>query len=264
MMSVESLSSAGRCSAGPTISGCFPSATSPTLAESMFVRYLASISWNGTTLGDLSGAAIGVLAALLCASCGGSVPKTLYYTLEMAAPPLPADDSKTSFVLGVEHFRAPEILHDDRIVYYKSPTELSFYDYHRWSSNPATLLAQLVARRLRDSGTFAHVRLWPGREPVDYTLRGHLFNFDEVDYEGTKGRVSLELTLVRWRDRKVVWSAKSQAERPAEGSGVAGVVKGINAASEELLHEVLPGLVAQVESDFKELEQSKENPPPKQ
>lgn len=203
----------------------------------------------------------GILAALLYTSCfGGRVPKTQYYTLNIPPPlPGPVSDPKTSFVLGVERLRASEILRDDRIVYYESPTELNFYEYHRWSAEPATLLAQLVARRLKEMGVFADVRLSPGREPVDYLLRGRIFNFDEVDYEGTKGRVALELTLIRSRDNKTAWSRTLQVEHPAEGGEVAGVVKAVNAASEELLREALPGLVAQVERDFTEI-QAEEKP----
>ncbi len=210
----------------------------------------ASSAWRRRGLRRLS-VDLGLLGTLLCVSCG-SVPKTFYYTLRVPPPP-PVTDPKTSFVLGIERFRAAGVLRDDRIVFYKSPTELSFYQYHRWSADPATLLAELTARELDRTGIFAQVRMLPSREPVDYTLKGRLLNFEEVDYEaGSKGRVALELALVRSRDHKVVWSTMRQAERAIEEKGITGVVNALNTSSEDLLREALPPLTAQVEREFTE------------
>ena len=198
---------------------------------------------------------LALLALGVAVSCG-RLPKTNYYALRFPAP-APANDSKTNFVLGVEHFRALEVLRDDRIIYYETPTQLNFYEYHRWSSDPPTLLSELTARALREMQLFADVRLLPSREPVDYILKGRVYHFEEVD-EGPSGkvRVGLGLTLVRSRDRKVVWSADRQVERPVQTRRVAGVVEALNASTEGLLSEVLPGLAAQVERDFAQPGQS--------
>jgi len=155
-------------------------------------------------------------------------------------------------VLGVEHFRAAEMLRDDRIIYYESPTQMNFYQYHRWGSDPATMLTELAAQWLEDMEIFVQVRMLPVREPVDYILRGRVFSFEEVDYEGGgKARVNRELLLVRCPDHKVVWTARHQAETPIPEKGMAGVVSALNASTHQLLREVLPGLVAQVEQDLK-------------
>ena len=193
--------------------------------------------------------ALALLTLGMAVSCG-SIPKTKYYALRLPAP-APANDSKTNFVVGVEHFRALDVLRDDRIVYYESPTQLNFYEYHRWSSDPPTLLSELTARALHEMHLFADVRMLPSREPVDYILKGRLFHFEEVvEGSGGKARVGLGLTLVRSRDHKVVWSAERQVERPLQTPGVAGVVEALNASTEGLLSEVLPGLAAQVERDL--------------
>jgi ABC-type uncharacterized transport system auxiliary subunit len=177
------------------------------------------------------------------------LPKTNYYTLRVPSAP-EAKDPNARAVLGIEPFRATEVLRDDRIVYYESPTQLNFYQYHRWSSDPAALLSDLVARRLSQAGAFSEVRRLPSLEPVDYVLTGRLLNFEEVDYEaGVKGRVALEMALFRSRDHKLLWSDRRQAESAAEGQGVPGVVNALNAASARLLDEVLPALIAQVERD---------------
>jgi ABC-type uncharacterized transport system auxiliary subunit len=199
-------------------------------------------------------AALILLAGLMGGSCG-SVPKTYFYTLRV--PPAPASgDPKTGFVLGVERFRAVEMLRDDRIIYYKSPTELDYYAYHRWSEDPATMVTEMTARWLDQTGIFAEVKVLPRRESVDYTLSGRLFSFEEVDYEaGGKGRVALRLTLTRSRDRQVVWTLMRQTDRAIEEKGMAGVVDALDAATADLLREAVPGLAAQVERDFKETQQ---------
>jgi ABC-type uncharacterized transport system auxiliary subunit len=180
-----------------------------------------------------------------------------YYTLTIP-PPTRAIDSKTPFVLGVERLRTRETLRDDRILYYVSPNELSFYDYHRWISDPSTLMSELLARRLEETGTFAQVRLNPTREAIDYLLRGRLTAFEEVDHEGgSSGRVGLNLSLVRTRDQKIVWSDRRRVERPAEGDGVAGVVNALNASADQILAEALPALTAAVE---RENQQSSQKP----
>jgi ABC-type uncharacterized transport system auxiliary subunit len=189
--------------------------------------------------------------ALWAASCG-SVPRTNYYTLRVPPPPA-AHDPKTPAIVGVERFRAADVLRDDRIVYYASPTELNFYQYHRWSEDPATMLTEVTARRLEQSGAFTAVRLLPTREPVDYLLRGRLMDFEEVDSAaGVKARVGLEMMLIRVRDHKILWSDTRQEESAAEGKGVPAVVQAVNSASERLLGGALPGLVQKVEEDSRQ------------
>jgi ABC-type uncharacterized transport system auxiliary subunit len=192
---------------------------------------------------------LGLLALLVAASCG-SVPKTYFYTLQL--PPLPeGGDAKTSYVLGVDRFQAAEALRDDRIVYFETPTQLNFYQYHRWASDPAGMLEELAVRKLDRAGVFAEVQRLPSGARADYMLRGRVLNFEEVDEEaGVHGRVGLELDLIRASDGATAWSETRLVERPAEGKGVAGVVKALSGSSDQLMNELLPGLIAQVESEF--------------
>jgi ABC-type uncharacterized transport system auxiliary subunit len=195
-------------------------------------------------------AVLGLLAAALAAGCGG-VPRTYYYTLQVPAAPAPSDP-KTDYVLGVEHFRAPEILRDDRIAYYVTPTQINFYQNHRWGANPATLLSEFTAQWLRSSGAFAQVQMVPVRARVDYELGGTVLDFEEVDSDGgAKVRLDVALTLVRASDHKLVWSGEQRVDTPLPGHGVEGVATALNASCARALGEMAPGLIAQVEQDFK-------------
>jgi ABC-type uncharacterized transport system auxiliary subunit len=189
-------------------------------------------------------------AAALCVSCGGARP-VHYYTLQMPAP-AQVGDPRTNFVLGVQQFRAPEPLRDDRILYYESPTQLNYYQQHRWDVDPATMLSALAQRELQQTGVFAQVWLAPYVGNADYVLRGQVLSFSEVDYQGgVKARVGLGLTLLRVPDRKVAWSAQRQVENVVQEQGVPGVVNALNAATKQILDEMIPGIVAQVESDYR-------------
>jgi len=191
-----------------------------------------------------------LLVAAVAAGCGG-VPKTYYYTLQVPAVPAPADP-RTNYLLGVERFRAPEVLRDDRIAYYVSPTQLNFYQYHRWGSDPASLLSEFTAQWLDSSGVFAQVKMLPAREPVDYTLGGSVTSFEEVDSEGgPKARLALELSLVRTSDHKLVWTGERRLETPLPDRGVEGVASALNASCAQALRDLVPGLITQVEQDFK-------------
>jgi len=154
--------------------------------------------------------------------------------------------------LGVEHFRAPEILRDNRVAYYVSPTQMNFYQYHRWGSDPATLLADFTAQWLESSGVFTQVKLLPARERVDYTLGGSVTSFEEVDSDGgVKVRLALALSLVRTGDHKLVWSGEQHVETPLPERGVEGVANALNAACAQALRAMVPGLITQVEQDYK-------------
>jgi len=190
------------------------------------------------------------MAALLSIGCGG-IPKTTYYTLQVPATPLPGD-SKTTAVLGVEHLRAPAPLRDDRVVYYQSATQMNYYEYSRWDADPATMLTEYVAEWLGSAGVFAHIRILPSSVRMDYTLGGRVLSFEEVDYDGGgKARVAVDLFLIRTLDHKVIWSSRQHAEAPLQGGGVQGVATALNTATSQLLGEMVPGLIAQVEQDLK-------------
>jgi len=64
-------------------------------------------------------------------------------------------------------------------------------------------------------------------------------------------RVGLSLGLTRSVDHKVLWSAHQSAETALQERGVEAVARAMNAASAQLLRELSPGLIAQVEEDYK-------------
>ena len=189
-----------------------------------------------------------LFAVVLMTACG-SVPKTHYYSVTMPAA-APAADSPSGGVLDVARFQAASVLRDDRILYYQTPTELNYYQYHRWSAEPAVLMAELVSRRVKASGAFSDVRQIPHSTPGDFQLRGRVLNFEELDYEpGGHVRMALELDLVRNSDHKIVWSGTERSERAIAGKGVGAVVDALNASAAEVVDKLLPQLLAGAKRD---------------
>lgn len=190
-------------------------------------------------------------AVLLATSCG-SIPPTSFYSLRVPAPPA-AQAARSTAVLGIERFGAADALRNDRLVYYSSPNQVGFYEYHRWVADPASMLRDDITVRIRQAGPFADVQLLPARADSNYVLRGRVLHFEEVDYEGAvSGRVGLDLTLVRVSDRQVVWSGSRVAKSAAVGQGHAAVVEAMNAASDQVLGELVPSLLAKAEEDLKQ------------
>jgi ABC-type uncharacterized transport system auxiliary subunit len=90
------------------------------------------------------------------------------------------------------------------------------------------------------------------RERVDYTLGGSILSFEEVDSDGgPKVRLALALSLVRTSDHKLVWSGEQRQETPLSERGVEGVATALNASCAQVLQQMAPGLIAQVEQDYK-------------
>ena len=197
---------------------------------------------------------LALLAALMSAACA-SAPKTRYYTLHLPPPP-GTPGAKTHFVLQVEHFEAPDVLQDNRIIYYTSPTELNFHQYHRWSSDPAELLTELAMKYFAEAGLFQQVYSYPAPVTADYTLRGRVLDLGELKYEkdgrGKSGeaRLGLKLDLLRTQQNKVVWSARLEQTAPIEKKGVRGVVDALNIAADRLLRNANSGISQVVEHEF--------------
>jgi ABC-type uncharacterized transport system auxiliary subunit len=201
---------------------------------------------------------LALLAVLVCSACG-SGPKTRYYTLQTPPPPA-AVAPETHFTLQVERFEAPDLLLDNRMIYYTSPTELNFHENNRWSSDPGDLLSDLAMKFFAKTSLFQHVYAYPAPVKADYTLRGRVLDLDELKYgtgggKGGEARLGLKLDLLQVQQNKVVWSSRLEQTVPIQGGGVQGAVEAMNIAAEHLLQNAYRDISQAVENEVAQKQQ---------
>ncbi|HEV2388931.1 MAG TPA: ABC-type transport auxiliary lipoprotein family protein [Candidatus Acidoferrales bacterium] len=192
----------------------------------------------------LSASALALATAAL-AACGAGRP-TRYYQLSIPAAPaaLPSADAYPVSLL-VERLTAPELYRGADMVYRTGPEELGIYEYHRWAASPAEMLGMILVRRLRESGRYRSVELLRSRATGNYVLRGHLYDFEEVDGPPLVARLSLEIDLEEASTGGTVWSHFYAHDQPVPGKGrgdVSAVVEALDANVEQAIGEITAGL----------------------
>ncbi len=187
-----------------------------------------------------------ITVALLCVSCG--MPKTHYYTMEHPHATQGPGTTTLPVKIAVQRFRAERILMDDRIVYREGPNEVNFYEYHRWSSAPVDLTTDYFAHRLKDAGTYQRILAYNEVAGSDYTLRGRLHHFEEVDRgKEVFASVALELELMDTKTRALVWRGEAESTRPLASRDMAGVVRGIFDCLDEVASRLLGSMQQEIE-----------------
>jgi len=176
------------------------------------------------------------------------MPKTHYYTMEHPRAAQASGTTNLPFHIAVQRFRAERVLMDDRILYREGPHEVNFYEYHRWASAPVDLATDYFIHRLKDAGTYRRVSAVNEGASSDYTLRGRLHHFEEVDRgKEVFSSVALELELLDTKSRALVWRGEAESTRPLTSRDVAGVVRGIFECLDETASKLLGSMQQQIE-----------------
>jgi ABC-type uncharacterized transport system auxiliary subunit len=180
--------------------------------------------------------------ALLFA-CGGKIPKTNYYMLDLPAPKVnPAETLPYTAV--IMPLSAPRMLSQDRIVYRETREQVGFYEYHRWAEDPRDVIQSALLEQLRARGTFSRVVPFDGRTRVDYIIRGSLDRLEEVDFNGVTVQTKISARLIEAETNRVVWTGD------AENSGevTAGEVRSVVGRMSEAVQSSIQQLAAQIDA----------------
>jgi ABC-type uncharacterized transport system auxiliary subunit len=147
-----------------------------------------------------------LIAALLTASCG-KVRYPNYYTLSVAPTMTPHDNGGRRLgSVKVRDFETPTYLRQGRIVYRESPTQVGYYDYHRWVSNPGATVTTAIIGGLRSTGLFSEVDSDASHMKTDFLLTGQLERLDEIEYGGgVRVEVKMSAQVVDLRTKATVW-----------------------------------------------------------
>jgi cholesterol transport system auxiliary component len=178
-----------------------------------------------------------LLAALLVSACAGKVPETRFY--QLAAPQAGSSRAGAGVTLAIEPLETHPAYDDERIVYRVTPYRLDYYNYHRWSATPGTIVADFLERSFDHSGRFRSITRETKSAPV--TLGGRVIAIEEVDESKTKwiGRVAIELTLTNTATGTVVWTRRYDESEPLAKQSPEGLAEALTIAMNRIADQAL-------------------------
>ena len=185
----------------------------------------------------------GVMTFVFLTGCMGKVKYPAYYRLNLAPPTDPPIRGDALPSIAVREFRAPAYLREGPIVYLTSPEEIGFYEYHRWAVDPRQTITQAIVEYLRASGKFKLVKIYDGRNDVDYVFSGHLEKLNEVDNEGgVQVEVALSAQVTDIHNGNTIWANSAAEKGKVEGRKVSSVVEQMSNLTDRSIEELLKSL----------------------
>ena len=171
------------------------------------------------------------------AACGGKLPETRFY--QLGSPTAHTGSGDASLVL--EPLTTDGAYDDERIVYRTSPYRLDYYQYHRWSSAPGTMVGNYLEQALTHAGRFHTVtRELTTDAPV--ILAGRVLAIEEVDQSKTAwtGRLVVELTLTDARTAKTLWTQLFEETEPMPTQTPEGLARALSTAMDRIIAKTVP------------------------
>jgi ABC-type uncharacterized transport system auxiliary subunit len=181
-----------------------------------------------------------ITIALVVAACGGSVPETRFYQL---ASTTKGGEHSGAAALAVEALSTDGAYDDERMVYRVNPYRLDYYNYHRWSAAPGTLIGNYIQQAFAKSGRFRAV-VHEASEATPVVLGGRVVALEEVDSTTTKwqGRIVIELTLTDNATNQVLWSEQFEETESLPVQTPEGLARAISVALDRIVKKAVPAV----------------------
>jgi ABC-type uncharacterized transport system auxiliary subunit len=116
------------------------------------------------------------------------------------------------------------------------------YEYQRWAEPPPEMITEILLRELRAAGRYRQIYSLGSNVRGDYLLRGHLYDFREIDGKVLLARVAFDFELDNSKTGAIVWTRYYSHDEPVDGKDVAAVVAAIDRNVQTGLTEVVGGL----------------------
>ncbi len=174
--------------------------------------------------------------------CGAARPSKFY---ELTAPDnstVGADPAPYPVTLLLGRMATSNLYLDDRIVYTSSGQAMGKYEYQRWAEPPPEMITNILLRELRASGRYRQIYSLGSNVRGDYLLRGHLYDFREIDGKVLLARVAFDFELDKSKTGAIVWTRYYSHDEPVDGKDVAAVVAAIDRNVQSGLTEIIGGL----------------------
>jgi uncharacterized lipoprotein YmbA len=163
--------------------------------------------------------------ALSLAGCAMQARSPKYYMLDLPSPPSSAAHPTLGTIV-VREFDAASFLRGGRIAYRESPTQLGFYEYHRWAVDPRRSVTDAVVREVQSLGNFRSVALYDGQGTPEFLLTGTIDHLEEVDSgTGVSVTVALSARIIDVKTGEVLWHGDSGQSAQLDQHSLPGVVE---------------------------------------
>ena len=174
--------------------------------------------------------------------CGAARPSKFYELTVPGNSSAGADPAPYPVTLLLGPVATSELYRDDHIVYTSSGEAMGTYEYQRWAEPPAEMITDTLLRELRASGRYLQIYSLRSNVRGDYVLRGHLYDFREIDGKVLAARVAFEFELHNSKTGAIVWTRYYSHDERVDGKDVTAVVAAINRNVQNGLTEVIEGL----------------------
>jgi ABC-type uncharacterized transport system auxiliary subunit len=174
--------------------------------------------------------------------CGAARPSKFYQLTVPGNSTTGADPAPYPVTLLLGPIAASNLYRDDRIVYTSSAQAMGTYEYQRWAEPPCEMITDTLLRELRASGRYLQIYSLRSGVRGDYLLRGHLYDFREIDGKVLAARVAFDFELHNSKTGAIVWTRYYSHDEPVDGKDVAAVVSAIDRSVQNGLTEVIGGL----------------------
>lgn len=189
------------------------------------------------------------LSLSLLISCSSTPPAepVRYYTLDAdSLEPQPARTPPIRGTLHVTRLTARGLL-GGRALLYRAPDdspEIQAYPRYLWQEPIAPAMTNLLVDQLRAAQVFTQVTA-TGRTQTDYRLEGEIERYEHQPLHcPPRVRASIELALIRPRDRALLWSRNYVLEEPVGERTATAMVLAFNRLALALTQQVSADLRA--------------------
>lgn len=187
-----------------------------------------------------------LLLPLVLSACslGGPRPGATWHVLEDRGRAVaPAPRPVWPGTLLIRETEASGFYQNDSLAYSRAPGTRNHYQYARQPEAPAPRLAQLMRRRLEQSGLFSSVSTLGSGVSGDYQLNSRLLDlYHDAALPPGEVRLVLELELVRMGDGRQMATQRIETSAPAQSHDAAGAAAASSVALGEALDRMLAWL----------------------
>jgi ABC-type uncharacterized transport system auxiliary subunit len=192
------------------------------------------------------------LAGALAGCFRFHVPAPVVHDYVLDYPPPRVEGTALPVVLRVASLDVAAIYDRQPIVYRDGMYSTGTYFDRRWSANPGSMVADVLARDFSDSGLYRAVQRGPSLLAGDYQVGGEIETIEEeATSSGCAARLRLRMLVMRLRPGTgdpVLWQQTYSADEPCPCNQpqalVAAMSRGLEKISAQLQRHVYDAVAA--------------------